>query len=700
MRNALAIAFAASALLTSISACSAGRAAPIQDAGAGANGDAGTGTQSLPDAGNDGPAETTTPATDAGEAPFDAGSTCPAPTGSGGAFVRYNQVGYRGADTKHLYLLSPTALPSTATFQVVDGSCTAKLRAPVGPDRGSWNSAMPHVYLLDASSITSPGNYTLTASSGGVTASATFTVGPGAALYGGLLAHARFFYEAQHDGPDVNASVLSRKPSHLADKMATVYSVPSYATDGSDVLESALTSTGAPPVDVSGGWFDAGDFLKFVETSSYVEAVMLLAVRDHPAELGPSGPADFYDEASFGITWLLQMWNDSSQTLLYQVGIGDGSSTLNIDGDHDLWRLPEADDTLQVAPGDPEYFVRYRPAFQAAPAGSKVSPNLAGRLAADFALCSQVVRATNTTLANQCLLAAEHVFALADTSPSQLLTASPYDYYPETAWQDDLELGATELYVALAAAGAPPAGLPQTDPSYYLGQATTWASAYISSSYDGTDSLNLYDVSALSHYELFKALGTAGAPTNLAVTQAGLVGDLMAQVKTAAALAEADPFALGTPYGASGGDAIPHALGLALSADFYQEISGDAQYAAFGEAQRDYVFGANAWGTSFVVGAGTLFPQCLQHQVANLAGALDGTSPILLGAVVDGPADPASLSGLMSQDGMRACPPAGGDVFAPFNGHGAGYMDDAIAWPTVEPADDYVALTLLLYARQ
>jgi endoglucanase len=67
-----------------------------------------------------------------------------------------------------------------------------------------------------------------------------------------------------------------------------------------------------------------------------------------------------------------------------QVGIGDGNN--QILADHDLWRLPEIDDALDVHQGDDMYFVKYRPVFRAAPANSTVSPNLAGRLAAAFAL--------------------------------------------------------------------------------------------------------------------------------------------------------------------------------------------------------------------------------------------------------------------------------------------------------------------------
>ena len=123
---------------------------------------------------------------------------------------------------------------------------------------------------------------------------------------------------------------------------------------------------------------------------------------------------------------------DNSQDWDYY-GEGDPSSaTGNCGGtyqtpyclitEYDIWALPQAADNYEQ-PGDPQpcdpyttFYICYRPVYVAGPAGSPISPNLAGRLAADFALCYQLNRVANPSLANQCLTNAEDIFALADTS--------------------------------------------------------------------------------------------------------------------------------------------------------------------------------------------------------------------------------------------------------------------------------------------
>ena len=111
--------------------------------------------------------------------------------------------------------------------------------------------------------------------------------------------------------------------------------------------------------------------------------------------------------------------------------------------------------------------------------------------------------------------------------------------------------------------------------------------------------------------------------------------------------------------------------------------------------QLNFALGANGWGSSFVVGAGTVFPHCMQSEIANLAGSLTGTGDIQLGATTDGPSDPANFIGLGTVSGMRAC--SAGN-FAPYNTKTAAYEDNVVSWPSVEPADDYTANSLLAFA--
>jgi endoglucanase len=90
----------------------------------------------------------------------------------------------------------------------------------------------------------------------------------------------------------------------------------------------------------------------------------------------------------------------------------------------------------------------------------------------------------------------------------------------------------------------------------------------------------------------------------------------------------------------------------------------------------------------------------MQHQVANLSGSLDGKAPLVLGATVDGPSAISSFPSPTTPDNARACPSGGGDPFNVFIGRGARYFDHVSAWPSVEPANDYTALTLLVFAQQ
>ena len=427
------------------------------------------------------------------------------------AFIRVNQVGYVGSSPKRGYLMA-SGSEAGATFAVKNSSGTTVYSAGVGTSLGAWG-AFSSVYALDFDSVSTAGTYTISVASPIAATSPSFKIDTASNLYTTPLANALYYYETSRDGPNYIPNALRTAPGHLNDQSAKAYFTPPF-----DRKDNAgpLTATGAV-VDASGGWWDAGDYMKFVETHSYTVAMMLVGVRDFPGQMGSgSSSSNFTSEARFGLDWLQKMWVDNSQTLYYQVAVASGGR--NYAGDHDIWRLPQADDNYQGCAA-PYQYVCNRPVFQntAGGAGASISPNIAGRLAASFALCYKLFSASDSTYANQCLLSAEHIFDLANTAPTgNLLTVGPFDFYPETEWRDDLEWGATELYFALQGATNLPPGLPHTDPMYYLQKAATWANAYMTGPNDAADTLNLYDVSGLAHFELYRAIVLAGNPSGLA----------------------------------------------------------------------------------------------------------------------------------------------------------------------------------------
>jgi endoglucanase len=682
---------------------------------------------------------------------------CAAGTSAQSAYVRVNQAGYETGKNPFHALLMSASVEDGASFNVLASNGSTVYSASVGALVGNWatctatsgggrnqtcsTSVIYNVYALDFT-VPGPDIYSISVSGPAMATSPSFAVNDPQALYSGLLLNTVFFYETQRDGPGFIPNALRSGPGHLKDKHASVYLTPPF--DDNDEITSTgmpLTPTGAV-IDGSGGWWDAGDYMKYVETVSYTTALMEIGIRDFPNQMGPNAPsfpsappasvsyagnaagapasADFSTEAQFGIDWLMKMWDDDSQTLYYQVDDSqDWNNFPNLISEYDIWTLPQAADHYRQ-PGDPEacdpsttFFICNRPVFIAAPAGSRISPNLAGRMAAAFAEYYQLNRTTQPGLANQALKNAEDIFALADTShqdPSNhLLTIAPFDGYGETVWGDDMELGATELYFALKSAGSRanlPTGLRITNPTEYLRDAARIANRYINDIYDtgNSDTLNLYDLSGLAHFELYRALGMAGKSTGLAVSQSTLLGVITGQVNNAIAHSGSDAFGFGTDW--RNGDTTSHGAGLSVMASEAQYLTHSGRYNNYSKQWLGNILGVNSWGSSFIVGDGSTFPNCIQHQVANLAGALNGTAggtPILWGAASEGPSDSATTGTL---DHMRRCPRDGIDTFAIFNGvdgtqakaHQAVYRDNVQSYSTTEPAIDLTSTSFLMFS--
>ncbi len=592
------------------------------------------------------------------------------------SLVRVDQVGYAQSEPKRGYLLTARAAEGTQ-FRIRDASGAVVLTGRVGRNAGAWNGRYKAVHPIDFTSLRRPGRYRIEAA--GATSPA-FRVAPAAQLFEPLFRDAISFFTVQRDGSDIVAGPLNRKPSHLADRRATVYDVPSFGGPDGDVITAPFKAIGGP-VDALGGWFDAGDFVKFTHTAAYATSELLFVQR------GRSDSA-LAGETERGLRYLDKMWDAEHKTLYAQVGTGVGSEKFGFLGDHDVWRLPEADDALSTRPGDESFFLKFRPVFIANSGGQRISPNLAGRVSAAFALGAQVaeLRGDHAT-ARHWFAEATSLFAHAKTtSIGELVTAYPHAFYPEDSWADDMEYGAAELARAARALG-------DSRANDYLRAATHWAKVYLGS--DSQDTLNLYDTSALAHAELIGLIRATRAG-GLEVSERQLIGDLKRQLDAGVEAAAKQPF--GHAVEVTDFDAATRSFGFAATARLYKAITGDGTYDSFGSRQRNFALGANVWGVSLMIGEGTVFPKCPQHQVANLSGSLTGGRKVIRGAVVNGPNGAENFEDLGIPDGAKACPVDGKNPFDAFDQADARFLDDVRAWPSVEPAIDFTATAALALA--
>lgn len=130
-------------------------------------------------------------------------------------------------------------------FTVVREDGQEVFTGEVPEESARWSATYPFVYQLDFSVLREPGRYRLEA---GGTTSVEFQIG-GPDLLQPFLMNSVSFMKVQRDGPEVDTSLLDRRPSHLKDRKAKVYKKPKYADFG---LQGTLHRVGGP-VDVSGG---------------------------------------------------------------------------------------------------------------------------------------------------------------------------------------------------------------------------------------------------------------------------------------------------------------------------------------------------------------------------------------------------------------------------------------------------------------
>jgi hypothetical protein len=440
-------------------------------------------------------------------------------------------------------------------------------------------------------------------------------------------------------------AVVSKHAScHLFASVASAHSGD--AVGVADGFTGKVTSASGPAVDLEGGWHDAGDYIKFVGTTSYMLAVDLLALRDHGAGLGAARDP-LKAELRRGLDWLARMLGGA--TLYHQV---------SGEKDHDPdWRLPESD-TASPIPGYDQ-----RPGFRFA---SGKGANLLGRSAAAFAFASQVY-SDEPTYAATMLAAARQAYSAAASRPG-IQNPDPIDFYQEDSDDDDLALGAAALYQATGedsfkqdalAAARRLAG----DPGTFV----YWG---------GVDALALLETARLF---------ADGSPerTELAKKLEALAAPIRATRDTPSGPGAAFGYALP----AAGNGSLAESLGAAAACLASRRLDGDDACADVARAQLHWLFGQNPFGLSFMIGLGSKWPQQPHHSLAQAAHLT------LTGAIVGGPTDVATIN----DDGSLALP-SKSDPYARWSTDQLLYTDSVDNYICNEPANDFTAALVYVLA--
>ena len=197
----------------------------------------------------------------------------------------------------------------------------------------------------------------------------------------------------------------------------------------------ATTNDGADVgVDLNGGYFDAGDHIKFIQPMAFSSTMLAWSGADYKDAYANSGQLDELLEAvKWGTDWFLKahQMNDGGQTEKLYVQVGDRT-------DHYHWVTPEEITNYTERPSF--YIDATRP-------GSDAAAGTASALAS----ASVLFRGVDDAYADELVKNAEALYEFAETYRGKYSDSVPEANPFYTSWSgegDELALGGAWLYRA------------------------------------------------------------------------------------------------------------------------------------------------------------------------------------------------------------------------------------------------------------
>src|SRR5690606_25444713 len=296
----------------------------------------------------------------------------------------------------------------------------------------------------------------------------------------------------------------------------------------------------------------------------------------------------------------------------------------------------------------------------------------AGKFASAFALAAQIYAEQGVAEAKLFSDRARSAYQFGAAKPGVSQTApnlAPY-FYEEDNWVDDMQLAAAALWRLTG------------DAEYYK-QAAAFARKEPVTPWLGADTARHYQwypFHNFGHYEL-----TVGA--NEAATDE-FAGYYREGIERVWARAKTNAFYRGVPFIWCSNNLT---TSFAIQCYLYRQLTGDETYAELEQANLDWLFGCNPWGTSMVYG----LPEWGDTPVEPHSSLSGLHNMPLDGGLVDGPVYGSIF------DSLKGIALIGEDEYAPFQSDLAVYHDDLGDYSTNEPTMDGTAsLVYLLAAKE
>ena len=472
-----------------------------------------------------------------------AACTTPAPTieADKNQNIRFNQVGYYPRSIKEFVVADYEA----TSFSILNEKGKVVFEGEL-VDKGSWAISGEHIRLGDFTRLTRAGNFMIQLNTG--ITSAPFQIAP-------------WIYETALEA-SIKSFYFQRASMAIEEQYVGVYKRASGHPDDRCIFHPS-SGKEEGTLNSSGGWYDAGDYGKYVVNAAVTVAQMLNLIEMVPEAVSSdelnipesgNGIRDLLDEIRFELDWVMTMQDEDGGVYHKLTALTFGP-----------FIMPEAYDLDRYIIGK----------------GTSSSLNYA----AVMAQASRVYAESDPAFSSKALISAERAWnwaidndSIPYKNPEDVVTGE----YGDDQFSDDFYWAAAELFIS-------------TGKETYLDALTQYDQPYI---HQITNSWKFFIRNMGFHSLLINDRLTE----SLKVKHLALSDEILAKMNSIPYGISIDHFEWG-----SNSDVLNQAMILCIA----HHLTGEQKYLDGAIRNTDYIFGKNATAYSFLTGFGSkqvMFP--------------------------------------------------------------------------------------------